>query len=83
MAKYNDIVKALDFIRNGYSKGKAPFRFTISDIAKVIDSSEKKATEVIQRINDRALFWRGRFQSSGDNFIVSEQVFERIKNLYK
>ncbi|MBG0790773.1 MAG: hypothetical protein H0S80_09775 [Desulfovibrionaceae bacterium] len=83
MAKYNDIVKTLAFIREGYSAGKAPFRFTVSDIAKVINSSENTAKEVIRKLNDRALFWRGRFPSDGDNFIVSTAVFERIKGLYK
>lgn len=83
MAKYHDMKKSLDFIREGFSKSKTPFRFTVADIAKVIDSSENTAKNVIQSINTYAHFWKGRFPPSGENFIVSTTVFERIKDRFK
>ena len=82
MAKYNDIKGALDFIRQGYSKDEAPFGFTVSDIAGAINTSEKKAQHVLETINDRAYFWNGNFPGKNDSFIVSPQVFERIKNWF-
>ena len=83
MVKHYDLKAALDFIRQGYSKSTSPFRFTVSDMAGAINSSEKMAKEILQTINTRAQFWRGNFPLTGDNFIVSSQVFERIKNWFK
>ncbi|RWU02478.1 hypothetical protein DWB63_16050 [Pseudodesulfovibrio sp. S3] len=83
MVKHFDLKAALDFIRKGYTKGKEPFHFTASELANAISISEKKAIEVLEKINNRAQFWRGSFASNGDSLVVSSTVFERIKDWFK
>jgi hypothetical protein len=78
MAKYKDIKGALKFIRQGYSNGEPPFRFTVADLMNELDISEKKARDVLGVINTRADFWRGNFPVGGENFIVGSSVFDRI-----
>lgn len=82
MAKHNELKGALEYIRGEYEKGTPPFEFTTSDIVKGVDISEKKAKEIIKKINTHAQFWRGGFQPSGDSFVVTPQVYDRIKNLF-
>lgn len=83
MAKYNEIIEVLDFIRQGYSKDDAPFRFTVADIVGKLGMSERKVRDVLGTINTRADFWRGDFPTGGDGFIVGTPVYERIKDWFK
>ncbi|EGB15722.1 glycosyl transferase family protein [Pseudodesulfovibrio mercurii] len=83
MAKYNDLKAALKYIREGYGEGKEPFRFTASQLAEALGLSEKKTREVLGRVNVYARFWKGRFPASGHNFIVSSQVFDRIRTSFE
>ena len=83
MAKYDDLKAALEFIRKGYGKGDSPFRFTASEMGEAIDLSEKKTRDVLESVNVYARFWKGRFPSSGHNFIVGPAEFGRIKDRFK
>jgi len=82
MAKHNHIRQALDYIRQGYSQDDPPFRFTVSDLSDAIGTSEKKTRDVLRAINNRARFWRGDFPASGENFIVSTPVYERLSGWF-
>ena len=81
MAKHHDIKGALDFIRQGYSKGDAPFSFTVADLVGELDISERQAKDVLRAINTRARFWRGNFPANSD-LVVSGPVYERINNWF-
>jgi hypothetical protein len=81
MAKHHDIKEVLDFMRQGFSGGDAPFGFTVADIVGKLGMSEKKARDVLRAINTRARFWRGDFPATGE-FVVSEPVYERITNWF-
>lgn len=83
MAKHNELKGALDYLRKNYSKGDSAFKFTVNDLASGIDVSEKKAKDIVKRINTRAQFWRGNFEPRSDDYIVSPQVFDRIKDWFK
>lgn len=83
MVKRNELVGALDFLKQGYSKGKDPFRFTVSDIADAVDLSETKARNVLKTINTRARFWRGNFPQTDENFVVNAPVYERLQGWFE
>lgn len=82
MAKHNDIKGALDFIRQGYAKGKSPFSFTVSDIMGELKVSERTAKGVLHTINTRAQFWRGDFPKKNASFTVSAPVYDRLTNWF-
>jgi hypothetical protein len=81
MAKHHDIKGALDFMRQGYSKGDDSFSFTLNDIVHELDITERKAKDVLRAINTRARFWRGDFPANSE-IVVNAPVYDRITNWF-